>query len=133
MISHSLLTQMSEPAGTSIWRVEPLASMPEWRPPFGNDTHSVGVGGDRVNAEELAGLAPAAAEGRKLGHGAALDNAHALVLAIGQVDEALPRVLREGDLPSGARRQRVPGEEVLLLEFAVGSDTCTRSPWRSQT
>src|SRR5262249_2960983 len=60
---------------------------------------ALGVGGDRVDAEKLAGLASAAAEAGQFRHRRAIDNANALVLPVGQIDEALPRIARERDLP----------------------------------
>src|ERR1700693_4819066 len=46
---------------------------------------ALGVGGDAVHAEDLAGLAPAATERREVLHGVAIDDAHALILPVGQV------------------------------------------------
>src|SRR5207249_3224314 len=71
---------------------------------------ALGIDRDAVHAVELARLAAAAAERGQLRHGVALDDAHALVLAVGEIDEALPGILREGDLPGRARGQRVLGE-----------------------
>src|SRR5215471_13572560 len=64
---------------------------------FGRVDVALGVGRDRVHAEELAGLAPAAAEGGEFLHARALDNAHALILPVGQINEALRGIARESD------------------------------------
>src|SRR6516162_8592703 len=87
---------------------------------FGRVDVALGVGGDRVHAEKLAGLAPTAAEGGEFLHAGALNDAHALVLAVGQIDEALRGIAREGDLPGRACGERIFREEVLAHELAVG-------------
>src|SRR2546423_8694306 len=52
----------------------------------------------------------------------AIYDADALVLAIGEVDEALLRVLGEGELPGRTRGERVLGVEDLAHERAVGAE-----------
>src|SRR5262249_41636710 len=81
---------------------------------------ALGIDRDAVHAEELAGLAAAAAERGQFGQSVALDDAYALVLAVGDVYEALLGILGERDLPGRTRRQRVLGKELFLYEGAAG-------------
>src|SRR5262245_11974698 len=89
-------------------------------PGLGRVEVALGVGRDRVHAVELARLAAAVAEGGDLLERVAHDDAHAVVHAVGHVDEALLRIARERDVPGGARAERVLGEERFLDELAVG-------------
>src|SRR5712692_5642268 len=77
------------------------------------------IGGDAVHAVELAGLAPAVAEVGNFLQRFAHDDAHLLVLAIGEEHEPLLAILRERDIPGRARSERLLGIEPFLHELAV--------------
>src|SRR5262245_54500031 len=83
---------------------------------------ALGIDRDAMHAIELAGLASATAERCQLGHGLALDDADALVLPVGDVEEALLRILGEGHFPGRAGGERVLGKEVLAHIGAVGAE-----------
>src|SRR5215467_9863019 len=87
---------------------------------FGRVDVALRIDRDAVHAVELAGLASAAAKRCQFVHRLALDDADALVLTVGEIDELLLRILGEGDFPGRARGERVLGEEVLAHEGAVG-------------
>src|SRR6516165_1253409 len=72
---------------------------------------ALGIDRDAVHAVEFAGLAPAAAKCRQLGERIAPKDAHALIGAVSQVDEALLRIFREGDFPRRSGSQRILLEE----------------------
>src|SRR5882762_1184164 len=80
---------------------------------------TLGIGSDAVHAIELSGLAPAVAEVRDLLQRIAHDDAHLLVLAVGEEDEPLLAILRERDVPGRARGERLFGVERFLHELAV--------------
>ena len=64
------------------------------------------VGRDAVHGEELAGLAAAVAEARQDLQRVALDDVDLLVLAVGEVEILLLRILRERDVPDRAVAER---------------------------
>src|SRR5205085_5843872 len=64
---------------------------------FGRVDVALRVDRDAMHAIELAGLTTAATERRQFRHAVALDDAYALVLAVGDVHEALLGIFREGD------------------------------------
>src|SRR5258706_1348807 len=80
---------------------------------------ALGIGRDAVHAVELARLAPAVAEVRNLLQRFAQDDAHLLVLAVGEEHEPLLAVLRKRDVPCRARSERFLGIEPFLHELAV--------------
>src|SRR5215471_2271027 len=77
---------------------------------------------DAVHAVELARLPPAVAERSDFLKRLANDDAHPLVLAVGQHDEALLRVLGEHDVPHRAGAPGVLGVEMLFHECTVGPE-----------
>src|SRR4051794_2007044 len=88
-------------------------------PGLGRVDVTLGVGRDRVHAVELAGLAAAVAERGDLFERLAQDDPHAVVHAVGEIDETLLRIARERDVPGRARAERGLGVERLLHEFSV--------------
>src|SRR5882672_243350 len=80
---------------------------------------ALGVGGDAVHAVELARLAAAVSEVGDFLERVAQDNAHLLVLAVGEEHEPLLAVLRERDIPGRARSERLLGVEPFLHELPV--------------
>ena len=88
---------------------------------FGRVDVALRVDGDAVHAEEHAGLAAAVAEVVELFHRLAVEDADVLVDAVSHVEEALLRVLREGDVPHRAVGQRVCRDEHFLHELAFAS------------
>src|SRR5262245_32938577 len=60
------------------------------------------VDGDAVYPEPLAGVAAAITKAREVLHRGTLDDVDPVVLAVGDIDKALLRVLREGDVPDRA-------------------------------
>src|SRR3954463_9843367 len=76
------------------------------------------VGGDAVNGEELPGhLAALAEAGEDLAR-PAIEDPYFLVVAIGEVDELLLRVIRKGDVPRRAVAERLLRDPRLLHELA---------------
>src|SRR5712692_5330212 len=86
---------------------------------FGRIEVALGIGGDAVHAVELAGLATAVSEIGDFLERVTQDNAHLLVLAVGEEHEPLLAVLRERDVPGRARSERLLGIEPFLHELAV--------------
>src|SRR5688572_3701145 len=80
---------------------------------------AAGVGDDAVHGEELPRLAPAVAELRQDLERLAVHHVDALVLPVGEVEVALLRVAREGDVPHRAVAQRARRDLLLLHERAV--------------
>src|SRR6267378_5949804 len=80
---------------------------------------ALGIGGDAVHAVELARLATAVSEVGDFLERVAQDNAHLLVLAVGEEHEPLLGILRERYIPGRARSERLLGVEPFLHELAV--------------
>ena len=76
---------------------------------------------DAVHAVELTGLASAVAEAGENLECVALQHVDAVVHAVGEIQIALRRVLRKGDVPHRSRGARVLRDEHLLHERAVRS------------
>ena len=74
---------------------------------------------DAVDGEELAGLAAAVAEAREDLQRLAQHDVDLLVLAVGEEQVLLLRILREGDVPDRAVAERLLRDELLLHERAV--------------
>src|SRR5437660_11745787 len=64
------------------------------------------IGGDAMHAVEFAGLAPTFTECSQDLKGLAIENMHAIILAVGEVEVLLLRISREGDVPSRAGAKR---------------------------
>src|ERR1019366_6135982 len=96
---------------------ELLDALPAIR--FGNVDVAFGIGGDAVRAVEFSRLASALSKSRQHFQGIAQQDVDAVVLAVGQVNVFLLRVLREGDVPCRTRTQRAFGDESFLNKGAV--------------
>src|SRR5256885_3937823 len=83
---------------------------------------ALGAARGAVHAVELAGLAPAVAEVRDLLQRLAKDDAHLLVLAVGEEDEALLGIFRKGDIPDRTRGEGLLGVERLLHKRPVRTE-----------
>src|SRR5690606_6372237 len=67
----------------------------------------LGIRRDTADAEEVTGVAPAAAEAGDFLERCTIQNAHLVATAVGDVEEALLRIGREGDVPGGTETQRL--------------------------
>ena len=77
------------------------------------------VGGDAVHGVELAGHLAAVAEAGEDLERLPIEDPDLLVLAVGEVDELLLRIVREGDVPGRAVAERALADPRFLDELAV--------------
>src|SRR5207249_1745199 len=66
---------------------------------FGGVDVPLRIGGDAVHAVEFSRLPPALAERRQQIERLPIEDVHAIVLAVGEIEVGLLRILREGDVP----------------------------------
>src|SRR5262245_53811555 len=78
-----------------------------------------GVGRDAVDPEELSRLTATVAETCEELQRLPVENIDLGVLAVGQVDESLLRILRERDVPHRPGAQRILRNELLFDELSV--------------
>src|SRR5262245_13638278 len=121
----SLLGSRSRPDRPLILRLDrPHTLVDELLHPFslvglGRVDVALRVGRDAVDREELSRLTAAVSEARENLERLAVHHVDLLVLAVGDVDVLLLRVLREGDVPDGAVSQGLFGDEGLLHERSI--------------
>ena len=100
---------------------------------FGRVDVALRVGGDAVDRVELAGHLAAVAEVGEDLERLPIEDPDALVLAVGQENELLLRVVAERDVPRRSVAERALADPRLLMNLPSGVNTWMRSFTRSQT